>query len=67
MVSWVLTASFMGIISFVEPWVLAISLLALISYICMHPYEGALDNAGVITGLAQIVYFLIWAILRNNP
>ena len=67
MVSWVLTASFMGIILFVEPWVLAICLLALFSYIYMYPYEGVLDNAGVIAGLTQITYFSAWGIARNHP
>ena len=67
MVSWVFSASFLGIISLVESWILAICSLALISFIYVRPYEGVLDNAGVTAGIIQIIFFSAWGISRNHP
>jgi hypothetical protein len=66
-ISFLLSASFIGIISSAEPWILSFFLLALIGFFYLHPYKEIIHNAGVIVGLIQIIYFLVWGIIRKDP
>jgi hypothetical protein len=60
------SAGFIGILSFVEPWILSLCLIGLIGFIYVRPYEGVLHNAGVIVAAIQVIFFLAWSILRRT-